>query len=65
MPNGSCRMHGGLSPGLDSAFLAHCRLRRLRVFLQDRWLDAKVYPKPPGAAPRKEPFKPTISIIWC
>jgi hypothetical protein len=36
--------------GLDRAFLAHCRLRWLRVVLWNQWLDAKVYPKPPGLA---------------
>ena len=38
--------------GLDGAFLAHCRLRRLRVVLWNQWLDAKVYPKPPGRLPK-------------
>ena len=33
--------------GLDGAFLAHCRLRRLQVVLWNQWLDAKVYVKPP------------------
>ena len=39
--------------GLDGAFLAHCRLRRQRVLLWNQWLDAKVYPKPPGLTRRK------------
>jgi hypothetical protein len=36
--------------GLDGAFLAHCRLRRLRVSLWNQSLDAKVYLKLPGFA---------------
>ena len=39
--------------GLDRAFLPHCRLRWLRVVLWHQWLDAKVYPKPPGFARAK------------
>ena len=42
--------------GLDGAFLAHCRLRWLRVSLWNQWLDAKVYLKPPGFARRKSRF---------
>jgi hypothetical protein len=41
---------------LDGAFLAHCRLRRLQVFLWNQWLDLKVYPKPPSLARRKSRF---------
>ena len=40
--------------GLDRAFLAHCRLRWLRVVLWNQWLDAKVYPKPPETARKKD-----------
>jgi hypothetical protein len=36
--------------GLDRAFLAHCRLRWLRIGLCTQRLDAKLYPKPPGLA---------------
>jgi len=42
--------------GLDGAFLAHCQLRRLRVGLWNQWLDAKVYPKPPGSTREKSRF---------
>jgi hypothetical protein len=27
--------------GLDGAFLAHCRLRRWRVLLENQWFDPK------------------------
>lgn len=40
---------------LDGAFLAHCRLRRLRVCLY-QWLDAKVYLNPPGLARTESAF---------
>jgi hypothetical protein len=42
--------------GLDGAFLAHCRLRRWRVFLWNQWFDAKVYSKPPDSAYTKVCF---------
>jgi hypothetical protein len=42
--------------GLDGAFLAHCRLRRLQSGLWNQWLDAKVYLKPPGFSRRKVRF---------
>ncbi|MER9587173.1 hypothetical protein, partial [Mesorhizobium sp. M0276] len=36
--------------GLDGAFLAHCRLRRLQIVLWNQWHETKVYLKPPGLA---------------
>ena len=46
--------------GLDGAFLAHCRLRWLRVGLWNQWLDAKAYSKPPETAPQKAGIPTTI-----
>ena len=43
---------------LDGAFLAHCRLWRVRVCLANQSLDAKEYLKPPGLSQ-----KTAISLI--
>jgi hypothetical protein len=62
-PCGSPSAHGrsrarrrGRIYGLDRAFLAHCRLRWLGVVLWNQWLDAKVYPKPPGLPTQNPDF---------
>jgi hypothetical protein len=49
--------------GLDRAFLAHRRLRWLRVVLWNQWLDAKVYPKPPGLAYAKSRFFTSFQYV--
>jgi hypothetical protein len=50
--------------GLDRAFLAHRRLRWLRVVLWNQWLDAKVYPKPPETASEKMQISTIISVCY-